>query len=294
MKKNKNKSNKFFVISVIILLLVFSIVVLSIAIKYKDVNNSSSQSMNNSTVSKVVSEETPDSDTNSDVSDESSQIDDDSSDIESSEPVSTASQSDESKNTTSKTDEWQLIIANSDNIVTDYYVDLSVIPSEFCQDGIDFEIDSRAYDDLVDMLNAAEEDGVHLNVLSSYRSYEYQNTLYQNKVSYYLNMGYEQKEAETAAATVVAVPGTSDHNLGLACDFNYLEQEFENTDELVWLKENAERFGFVMRYPKGKETVTKIIYEPWHYRYVGTEHAKKMNELNMCLEEYVDYLKNNG
>ena len=279
MSNSKNKSNNFFVVMVIVLLLVFAIVVLSLAIKYRQNNTNLNVSNASDYSSELLSKQLSSADNSSSLTINSEII---------------SSYIDENTDSKHTTDDWKLIVANSDNIVSDYYIDLSVIPSEFCQDGIDFEIDSRAYDDLVNMLYTAEDDGVHLNVLSSYRTYEYQNTLYQNKVSYYLNMGYEQLEAEKAAATVVAIPGTSDHNIGLACDFNYLEQEYEDTEELTWLKNNAERFGFVMRYPKGKEDITKIIYEPWHYRYVGVEHAKQMNKLNMCLEEYVEYLKNNG
>lgn len=85
-------------------------------------------------------------------------------------------------------------------------------------------------------------------------------------------------------------PECSDHNLGLAVDFNYVKEDFENTKAFKWLTKNAENYGFILRYPKGKEYITKVDYEPWHWRYVGEENAKKMNELNMCLEEYVEYL----
>lgn len=87
-------------------------------------------------------------------------------------------------------------------------------------------------------------------------------------------------------------PGASDHNLGLAVDFNNVDNDFENSKAYKWLSENAEDYGFILRYPKDKVSITGIEYESWHWRYVGKEHAKKMNELDMCLEEYVDYLKN--
>ena len=125
------------------------------------------------------------------------------------------------------------------------------------------------------MIEAAKEDGIKLISVSAYRSYEKQQSLYKNKVNYYLKQGYSQKGAENKASTIVAIPGTSDHNLGLAVDFNYLEQRHESKPELVWLKEHAEEYGFVMRYPKNKENCTGVIYEPWHYRYVGKDHAKK-------------------
>ena len=88
-------------------------------------------------------------------------------------------------------------------------------------------------------------------------------------------------------------PCTSEHNLGLAVDFNYINNEFEKTKEFSWLQKNAENYGFILRYNKNKENITQVNYEPWHWRYVGVDNAKKMNELNMCLEEYLEYLKSN-
>lgn len=78
--------------------------------------------------------------------------------------------------------------------------------------------------------------------------------------------------------------------MGLAVDFNDAETTFESTKAFSWLKQNAEDYGFIMRYPKDKEDITKITYEPWHWRYVGKDNAKEMNRLGMCLEEYVEYL----
>ena len=91
---------------------------------------------------------------------------------------------------------------------------------------------------------------------------------------------------------IINKPGTSEHNLGLAVDFNYVNLDFEETESFKWLQKNAENYGFILRYKKEKEEITKVDYEPWHWRYVGEKHAKKMNELDMCLEEYVEYLKN--
>lgn len=75
-------------------------------------------------------------------------------------------------------------------------------------------------------------------------------------------------------------------------DFNYVNNSFEDTKEFNWLKQNAEKYGFILRYPKEKESITKMTYEPWHWRYVGEENAKKMKSLGLCLEEYIDYLSN--
>lgn len=102
-----------------------------------------------------------------------------------------------------------------------------------------------------------------------------------------------KKEAEEMTLKIINKPGTSEHNLGLAVDFNYVNLDFENTKGFRWLKNNAENYGFILRYKKEKEDITKVEYEPWHWRYVGKEHAILMNRLDMCLEEYIDYLKNN-
>ncbi len=197
-------------------------------------------------------------------------------------------------NFTGQVDDWRLRLANRVNIIDDYTPTIKSIGTQYCQFGDDYEVDERIYDDLIAMITAAENDGVDLVAVSAYRTYEFQKKLYDRKVQQYINQGYSQSGAENLAGTIIAVPGTSDHNLGLAVDFNYLEQEYEDTEELVWLKENAEQYGFVMRYAKDKEHLTGVIYEPWHYRYVGKEHARIMNEKNMCLEEYVEYLSKNS
>lgn len=193
-----------------------------------------------------------------------------------------------------QTGDWRLRLANRLNKIDDYTPPTKYIGTKYCRNNDNYKIDERVYDDLIAMMDAAAEDGVKLIVVSAYRSYERQTNNYNNKVNYYINKGYSRKDAENKASTIIAIPGTSDHNLGLAIDFNYLEEKYENRPELVWLREHAEEYGFVMRYKKEKGNYTGIIYEPWHYRYVGKEHAKKMNQLNMCLEEYVEYLLKNS
>ena len=106
-----------------------------------------------------------------------------------------------------------------------------------------------------------------------------------------MQQGKTREEAEQLTLRIINKPGTSEHNLGLAVDFNYVDYSFEETKGFRWLQENAEDYGFILRYRKDKESITKVDYEPWHWRYVGVENAKKINELNMCLEEYIDYLK---
>lgn len=187
-------------------------------------------------------------------------------------------------------DLWKLRVANSENVLpADFSVKTALITPAYARDqGMSF--DARAVADLNAMLAAANKEGAKLLVISCFRTLTKQTNLYNAEVNKWLGRGYSEAEAKAKAGTIVAVPGTSDHNLGLAVDLNSVEESFENTKEFDWLQEHAAEYGFVMRYPKHKQDITKIIYEPWHYRYVGKEHAAKMNELDMCLEEYVEYL----
>lgn len=153
-------------------------------------------------------------------------------------------------------------------------------------------VDRRIYDDLIAMLQAAKSEGLNPLICSSYRTNEKQEQLYQNKVSEYLSQGYSKVEASDKAAFWVARPGTSEHQLGLAVDIvstknQRLDRSQENTVEQQWLIQNSWKYGFVLRYPTNKNSITGVGSEPWHYRYVGKEHAKKINELGVCLEEYV-------
>ena len=153
-------------------------------------------------------------------------------------------------------------------------------------------VDRQIYDDLIAMLQAAKSEGLNPLICSSYRTNEKQEQLYQNKVSEYLSQGYSKVEASDKAAFWVARPGTSEHQLGLAVDIvstknQRLDRSQENTVEQQWLIQNSWKYGFVLRYPTNKNSITGVGYEPWHYRYVGKEHAKKINELGVCLEEYV-------
>lgn len=182
--------------------------------------------------------------------------------------------------------EWNLKLVNKDNAV-----DKSYVPElEEIDDGIMF--DKRAINYLNNMINAMYKDGIkNVWVASAYRSYEKQEELFNNKVKYYKEKGNNQEEAEKLAQTIVQRPEMSEHNLALAVDFNKVNNEFEDTKAFEWLKENGQDYGFILRYPKDKQEITGITYESWHWRYVGEEHAKIMNEKGYCLEEYIDYLK---
>ena len=141
-----------------------------------------------------------------------------------------------------------------------------------------------------ELMNAAKRDGVNLYIVSGYRSYQLQTQLFNNRVKKYQNQGMSYKNAYKKASMINAVPGTSEHQLGLAIDFNSLDQSFGETKEGKWLYKNAWKYGFVFRYPKESVGVTGIMYEPWHYRYVGVNNAKFMHDNNMTLEAYIEYL----
>ena len=153
------------------------------------------------------------------------------------------------------------------------------------------QADSRMLADLNAMLEAGEIYGI--DVQSGYRAASLQNTLYWRQVNKFRNRGYDETEAQKQAGTIVKRPGYSEHNTGLAVDlggsgnFN-LDESFANTKAFAWLIENCADYGFILRFPKDKEDITGVIYEPWHYRYVGREAATYIMENNLCLEEYLE------
>lgn len=157
------------------------------------------------------------------------------------------------------------------------------------------QVDSSCYDSLIAMLAQCEKECSKAVVISAYRTHEYQTKNYQRKVDYYLDLGYGEEEAKRKAAMIVAVPGTSEHELGLAVDIvdynNWsLNESQASMPAQQWLMEHSWEYGFILRYPTGKTDVTGIIYEPWHYRYVGVEVATELHELGLTLEEYIQML----
>lgn len=153
-----------------------------------------------------------------------------------------------------------------------------------------------ACDAFLSMQKAAAADGVTVWMQSGYRSVKYQTSLYERKTKYYLDKGYDNATAKEKAAAVVNPPGYSEHNCGLAADLNSpehtgLDEGFEKTAAFRWLCEHAGDYGFILRYPKDAEDKTEIIYEPWHWRYVGAENAAKINASGLCFEEYIETLQ---
>lgn len=146
----------------------------------------------------------------------------------------------------------------------------------------------EAAEALEKMFVEAKNNGIELFAVSGYRSYTRQKSLFDAETN---------RVGEEKAAQAVAIPGSSEHQSGLAMDIsskavkNYLVEDFEDTEEGKWLAKNAHRFGFILRYPKGKESITNYMYEPWHFRYVGVKAAKIIYKNNWTLEEYFNEVK---
>ncbi len=190
------------------------------------------------------------------------------------------------ENNKKEVNDWRLVLVNYENVFQkDFEIELADIDEAR-------KFDSRAIGFLMQMIQDMKKQG-YKNIWpqSTYRSIARQEEIFNKKVNTYINSGKSREEAEKLTLKKINKPGTSEHNLGLAVDFNNVDYKFEQSEEYKWLIENAENYGFILRYTREKKDITKVDYEPWHWRYVGEEHAKKMNELNMCLEEYIEYLQ---
>ena len=153
--------------------------------------------------------------------------------------------------------------------------------------GSEYQFDVNAVSYLNQMMGEAYDQGVILYPISAYRSNESQTRNFNRKLEENKASGLSDEEAYAMTAKYIAVPGTSEHSLGLAVDLNSLDESFDQTQAFQWLQEHCADYGFILRYPKDKVEITGIAYEPWHYRYVGKEHAKAIMEKGICLEEYL-------
>lgn len=185
---------------------------------------------------------------------------------------------------------WNLTLVNKDNPLPETFV-----PESLADADNGYEADSRITDALKKMIaDARSTENVRIIALSAYRDYEYQKELFDDKVQrLQQEKGYSVTKAREEAATVVAYPGTSEHQLGLALDLVdarhvKLDESQENTAAYKWLYKHCAEYGFIVRYPNGKTDITGIIYEPWHFRYVGEEAAKIIMEKGITLEEYIE------
>ena len=194
--------------------------------------------------------------------------------------------------------DWNLVLVNRENqLAEEIVMELYLTESGY-------QIDSRIQEPYLQLMEAGKAAGMDFTMVSGYRSIEQQQTNYDVNYQNYLASGLSEEEARTKTEEYIALPNASEHITGLAVDITStalanqegnsgLFPDLENYPEGLWLKENAPKFGFVLRYPKEKEAITGINFEPWHFRYVGIENAMYMTENNLTLEEYIAILKNN-
>ncbi len=183
-------------------------------------------------------------------------------------------------------EQWNLILVNPWNPIPENH---SIALTELKNDQA---VDERCYPALQDMMDACRAEGLSPVICSSYRSMEKQKNLFKKQVDMMLATGLSQAEAEKEAAKAVAIPGTSEHQLGLAVDIvdlnnQSLDESQEETGVQKWLLAHCWEYGFILRYPNDKSKITGIMYEPWHYRYVGKETAMEIYRKGICLEEYL-------
>ncbi len=187
-------------------------------------------------------------------------------------------------------DDWRLVLINKQHsIPDDYTFELGYINSSM-------RCDERIIDDLRAMLQTAKEEEVNLVVCSPYRDDARQEYLFNRKITLYMKQGMSFVEAHQLASQAVTVPGASEHQIGLAFDivsntYSSLNEGFGETEAGIWLAKNSCRFGFILRYPEGKEYITGIEYEPWHFRYVGVEAATVITQKGITLEEFWEELE---
>lgn len=183
--------------------------------------------------------------------------------------------------------QWNLLLVNREQkLPQGFSVALASIQ------GGQYQVDARCVDALEQMLDDCGAAGFSPAVCSAYRTEQEQRLLFNRETARWMALGMPLTEAQRAAAKSTAVPGTSEHQTGLAVDLvdsNYwgLDEAQASMPAQKWLMEHCWEYGFILRYPSDKEAVTGIVYEPWHYRYVGLQAAKTIHEQGLCLEEYL-------
>ena len=182
---------------------------------------------------------------------------------------------------------WYLMLVNQSHPMEDGYV------PELANIDDAHQVDARVLEPLQNMLKAASDEGYSLYVCSAYRSVDRQKELFNESMIDYVNQGMTYYEAAIETAKSIAWPGESEHATGLAMDivssdYAGLDEKQGETDDQKWLMEHCYEYGFILRYPKDKSEDTGIIYEPWHYRYVGVEAALAIRDQGVTLEEYLN------
>ena len=184
-------------------------------------------------------------------------------------------------------DDWKIVLVNKQHPIPDNYT----FELETIKDGM--QCDKRIMEDLLTMMSDARAQGINLAIRSPYRTMERQIYLFNRKINLYMSQGMSYMDAYKKTAEYVTVPGASEHQIGLALDitsdtYYTLDEGFGDTKEGKWLAEHSHEYGFILRYPKGKEYITSIGYEPWHFRYVGAQAATVIKEDDLTLEEFWD------
>ena len=200
------------------------------------------------------------------------------------EPVAAVAEPEMSINNDFDSSDWRIMLVNKQHpIPDDYTFPLGTIRGSM-------RCDERIISPLLDMMKAANSEGISLIICSPYRDMNRQTMLFDNKIDKYMEAGMSYMDAYNLASQAVTVPGSSEHQVGLAIDiitdgYSSLDEGFGNTPAGKWLADNSYKYGFILRYPAGKENITSIEFEPWHFRYVGVDAATFMVQNDICLEE---------
>lgn len=214
--------------------------------------------------------------------------------VESEEPVSSRTESESSEvvsdieleGTTGELvqakDRLLVVVNNDVDLPKDFKTNLT--------NAYDAKIDKSMVDAWEDLYDAGVEEGHYYWITYSYRSVKEQNSIYNSNVERLMDEGMSKKEAQAEADRTVQKGGASEYITGLSVGVNTANDAFGKTSDYKWLVEHGPDYGFILRYPKDKESITGIEHQPWRFRYVGKKHAQEMKKRNMCLEEYVMYL----
>lgn len=197
-----------------------------------------------------------------------------------------------------KTSDWQLLLVGPDNALKEDNVKLATLPNGM-------EVDERIVEPYDQLIKAASKAGYNLMLVSAYRSVAYQEQIYNQSIAdIMVQQGVDEAEATKQTKEYFTVPGHSEHHTGLAIDVvddawynqggDVLTAAYGKQDSAKWLAQHAREYGFILRYPEGAEKTTKINYEPWHFRYVGKDSAKYIEEHHLTLEAYLELLKKAG
>lgn len=180
-------------------------------------------------------------------------------------------------------DNWELTLVNLQyRLSEDYKPTLQA-----AVEGSSVQLDARVAPFYAEMYAAAKADGCTLTPYSGYRTFARQQENFDRKVAYYVSQGLSEAEATAQTQTCILPAGASEHNMGFAMDIVSASADFISTKEFSWLSAHAHEYGFILRYPENKTEITGVMYEPWHWRFVGKEAAAEMQKSGQCLEEYL-------